>query len=525
MSSRPFFVTTPIYYVNDAPHIGHAYTTVACDIAARFARLDGRETFFLTGTDEHGQKVARAAEKKGTDPQAFTDEVSQRFRRLVQGGENILHVSNNDFIRTTEERHKISAQELWKRLEAREMIYKSAYKGWYSVRDEAYYDESELVDGKAPTGAEVEWTEEESYFFRLGAMQDRLLDFYEAHPGFVNPKARFNEVISFVRGGKEKVPGALKDLSISRTAFSWGVPVPGDDTHVMYVWIDALMNYLSALGYPDDGAPLYRRFWHEESGAERVHVVGKDILRFHAVYWPAFLLAAELPVPDRIFAHGWWTVEGEKMSKSLGNVISPDELLEMYGADRTRYFLFREMPFGNDGNFSRTRAKELTDTELANKIGNLAQRSLSMLHKHFGGTLPDAGAEGEKEQALLQKAYDTRETYASAMRDLRFHDACGAIVQLAAAANEYIDGEAPWKSVKEEDKTPAARCLNTVAECVRCIALYLLPFTPDAAEKLLDVLNIPEDERLLASAGAAGALTSGHNTNPPAPPFPAIGRL
>jgi methionyl-tRNA synthetase len=506
-----YFLSTPIYYVNDAPHIGHAYTTVACDVMARFLRSDGKEVFFLTGTDEHGQKVERAASAKGTPPQEFTDQTSERFRRLVRTGENLLNVSNDDFIRTTEARHKKAAQALWTRLEERGYLYKGKYAGWYSVRDEAYYDESELVEGKAPTGAEVEWTEEESYFFRLSAMQEPLLEHYARHPGFVLPQARLNEAAGFVRGG-------LSDLSVSRSAFSWGVPVPGDERHVMYVWIDALTNYLTALGFPDESAPLYAKFWGGE-GADRTHVVGKDILRFHAVYWPAMLMAAGLPLPERIVAHGWWTVEGVKMSKSLGNVVSPDELLEKYGLDRARYFLLREMPFGSDGNFSRDRLLETANAELSNKIGNLAQRSLSMVAKHFDGRIPSPPQGDAAADAVLAHAYGTADAVRAAMRDYAFHKALAAVVALANAANEYFDAKAPWGLVKT-DRTAGGEALYVAAECVRCLALYLLPFTPDAAGKLLDILRIPPERRLLAFASPEGALKEGEGIETPYAAFP-----
>jgi methionyl-tRNA synthetase len=343
-----YYITTPIYYVNDKPHLGHAYTSVACDAIARYMRLDGMEVKFLTGTDEHGQKVEKSAAAAGVPPQAFVDEVSEHFREMA----HTLNLTNDDFIRTTEPRHKEAAQALWKKLEAAGDIYLGGYAGWYATRDEAFYQESELVNGKAPTGADVEWVEEPSYFFRLSKYQQPLLDFYAANPDFILPESRRNEVLSFVKGG-------LKDLSISRTTFNWGIPVPGDEKHIMYVWLDALTNYWTAA----DGK------WPAD-----LHMVGKDILRFHAVYWPAFLMSAKLALPKRVFAHGWWTIEGEKMSKSLGNVVAPAHLVEKYGLDQTRYFLLREVPFGSDGNFSRQSMFERINADLANNIGNLAQQ-------------------------------------------------------------------------------------------------------------------------------------------------------
>ena len=392
-ASGAFYVTTPIYYVNDSPHIGHAYTTLACDALARFMRLDGRAVHFLTGTDEHGQKVEKAAADAGLDPQTFTDRVSQRFRDLAAA----MNCSNDDFIRTTEERHKRSVAALWERLVASGDIYLGKYAGWYSVRDEAFYAESELVGGAAPTGAPVEWVEEPSYFFRLSAWQDRLLEFYRERPDFVLPATRMNEVTSFVKGG-------LQDLSVSRTTFAWGIPVPGDPAHVMYVWLDALANYISALGFPDTEGELYRTFW-----PANFHVVGKDILRFHAVYWPAFLMSAGLEPPKQVFAHGWWTVEGQKMSKSLGNVVSPASLIEKYGLDQTRYFLLREIAFGSDGDFSNAAMVRRINHDLANDYGNLAQRVLSMIAKNCGGVVPEPGPLTDADVAL-----STRRTPCSA---------------------------------------------------------------------------------------------------------------
>ncbi len=366
MPDKNFYITTPIYYVNDSPHIGHAYTTIACDVMARFKRLDGYNVKFLTGTDEHGQKVDKAAALAGIDPQAFTDEVSLRFRNLVNSGENLLNISNDDFIRTTQSRHKLAAQALWQLMLDRGHIYLDNYEGWYSVRDEAYYQEAELEEknGKklAPSGAEVEWVKEESYFFNLSQWQKPLCDFYEANPNFVVPESRYNEVKNFVRGGKELNLGALKDLSISRTTFNWGIPVPGNPKHVMYVWIDALTNYLTAIGFPDVNSDEFKKFWTPGENSP-IHVVGKDIIRFHAVYWPAFLMAANLPLPAKIVAHGWWTIEGEKMSKSVGNVVAPKDLITEFGLDQTRYFLMREVPFGNDGNFSKAAMAERLNSD------------------------------------------------------------------------------------------------------------------------------------------------------------------
>jgi len=511
MPRSSYYVTTPIYYVNDKPHLGHAYTSVACDVLARFMRLSGRETFFLTGTDEHGQKVEKSAAQAGVPPQAFVDEVSEHFRELSQ----VLNIHNDDFIRTTEARHVNAAQALWRKLMDKGEIYLGSYAGWYSVRDEAFYAESELVDGKAPSGAEVEWVEEPSYFFRLSAWGERLLAFYEQNPEFILPAARRNEVVRFVEGG-------LRDLSVSRTTFQWGVPVPGDDAHIMYVWLDALTNYLSALGYPDTEHTAYQTFW-----PANLHMVGKDILRFHAVYWPAFLMAAELEPPQRVFAHGWWTIEGEKMSKSLGNVVSPGHLVEKYGLDQTRYFLMRDVIFGNDGNFSREGLMYRLNSELANNIGNLAQRTLSMIHKNCGGQVPDPKPAGSRPQdAQIRELVQVTmpETPAAVMASMErcgFSEVLGNIVSMASCANEYIDREAPWKQKKDAPEQMAAT-LYHLAEAIRCIALMLQPFVPDSAARLLDQLAVPQNERMFSHLSPDYALTPGTSLPRPEPVFPRI---
>ncbi len=476
-----YYVTTPIYYVNDSPHIGHAYTTLACDVLARFMRLDGKEVRFLTGTDEHGQKVEKAAEAAGVGPQAFTDEVSQRFRDLAQA----MNFSHDDFIRTTEARHVRAVQALWTKLIDAGEIYAGTYAGWYSVRDEAFYAESELVDGKAPSGAPVEWVEEPSYFFRLSAWQDRLLEHYRTHPDFILPESRRNEVMRFVEGG-------LQDLSVSRTSFAWGIQVPNDPAHVVYVWLDALTNYVSAVGYPDVDGDDYRRFWPAD-----LHMVGKDILRFHAVYWPAFLMAAGLEPPRRVFAHGWWTNEGQKISKSLGNVIDPHALIAQYGLDATRYFLLREVPFGADGDFSHRAMVQRMNADLANDYGNLAQRSLSMIAKNCGGTVPEPGKLAAPDQALI----DAAAALAGRVRDhlalQQFHKALEAIWEVVGEANRYVDAQAPW-TLRKTDPARMATVLYTLAETVRRLALLTQPFMPAASARLLDQLAVPEAARLVA---------------------------
>jgi len=483
---KPFYITTPIYYVNDSPHLGHAYTSVACDALARFMRLDGRNVMFLTGTDEHGQKVAKSARDAGLAPQEFCDRVSQNFRAMTK----LMGISNDQFIRTTEERHVKACQALWRELEKRGEIYLGRFKGWYSVRDEAFYEESELVGGKAPTGAEVEWVEEENYFFKLSAWQDRLLAYYETHPDFIAPKSRRNEVVSFVKGG-------LNDLSVSRTSFDWGVPVPGNPKHVMYVWLDALTNYLTAVGYPDTNVAAYKTFWPAD-----IHVVGKDIVRFHCVYWPAFLMAAGLDVPKRVFAHGWWTVEGQKMSKSLGNFIAPQQLVEQYGVDAVRYFMLRELPFGADGDFSRRAVVGRINGDLANDFGNLAQRVLSMVQSYCGGKLPEPGAFKAADENLLASARGLLAKLRMEMAEPAFHRALETVWQVVGAANRYVDEQAPW-ALRKTDTARLGTVLYTLAETIRHLAILAQPFVPEAAAKLLDQLSLPPDRRDFAALAAA----------------------
>ncbi len=394
-----YYLTTPIFYVNDAPHIGHAYTCVAADALARFMRLDGRRVHFLTGTDEHGQKVEKSAQAAGLDAQAFCDRVSQNFRDMTR----LMNISNDDFIRTTEPRHVRACQALWQAIasrrspKGRDNIYLGKYAGWYAVRDEAFYGEDELTiaaDGKkrAKSGAEVEWVEEPSYFFRLSDWGDWLLEHFERHPAAIAPPARRNEVLSFIKSG-------LLDLSISRTTFAWGVPVPDDPKHVMYVWFDALINYITSVRYPDTESAAFRTFWPAD-----LHLVGKDIVRFHSVYWPAFLEAAGVAPQRRTFAHGFWTVEGEKMSKSVGNVIPPQQLVEQYGVDAVRYFMLRELPFGSDGDFSHRAMVNRINADLANGLGNLAQRVLTLIIRNCAAQVPPPGALTDKDRSLLALA-------------------------------------------------------------------------------------------------------------------------
>ena len=498
-----YYLTTPIYYVNDKPHIGHAYTTLACDVLARFKRLDGFDVMFLTGTDEHGQKVQKSAEDKGIDPKAFTDEVSQNFRDLTAA----LNFTNDDFIRTTEPRHYAACQQLWQKLIDNGAIYLGSYAGWYAVRDEAFYAESEIVDGKGPSGAPVEWVEEPSYFFRLSAFEEKLLAHYDANPDFVAPKSRFNEVRSFVSGG-------LNDLSVSRASFSWGVPVPGDDAHVMYVWLDALTNYMTAAGYAQpDGEASYARRWPAD-----LHMVGKDILRFHAVYWPAFLMAADLPLPKRVFAHGWWTNEGQKISKSLGNVIDPLQIADTYGLDQMRYFLLREVPFGNDGDFSHQAIVHRMNGDLANDLGNLSQRVLSMIFKNCDATMPAAPAELLDADNTLLAAVDGLLDLQRQHYDRQaFHEALKVVWDVVGDANRYVDEMAPW-ALRKTDPARMGDVLWVLAETLRQVAILIQPVMPEAAANMLDQLGVDQHQRGFEHLGAR--LAGGQALEKPQPVFP-----
>ena len=489
------YVTTPIYYVNDKPHVGHAYTSVAADVLARWWRLTGHEVFFLTGTDEHGQKVEKAARDAGMEPQAFTDQVSQHFRDLTA----TLGLSNDDFIRTTEARHKAACSALWEALARRDEIYLGHYEGWYAVRDEAFYGPDELTerDGVkyAPSGAPVEWVREPSYFFRLSKWLPELLRRFDLPEGHaeridVQPEARRNEVRAFVQQGLKDFadrPEKL-DLSISRTSFTWGVKVPGDEAHVMYVWLDALTNYITVAGYPDANAERWS-FWPAD-----VHFVGKDIVRFHAIYWPAFLMAAGIAPAKRIFAHGWWTVEGQKMSKSLGNAIDPVALVEEYGLDPLRYFLLREVPFGADGDFSRKALANRLNGELADALGNLANRTLSLIQRNCEGKLPAEAAITSADQGLLNLLTSLQATVGGNLADQKFHIALEEIFRVVRAANAYITEQAPW-ALKKTDPARMEEVLRHLHTVLRRVATMLQPFMPTTMNALLDQLGVPKDAR------------------------------
>jgi len=505
--SNRFFISTAISYPNGVPHLGHAYELIAADAIARFMRLDGREVFFLTGTDEHGLKMVQTAEREGIPVRDLADRNAARFRAMGQA----LLASNDDFIRTTEARHYASCQEIWRRMEANGDIYLSKYSGWYSVRDEAFYGEDETrVEGdkrfSISTGTPVEWVEEESYFFRLSKYQQPLLDWYAAHPDFIGPDTRKNEVVSFVSRG-------LTDLSVSRKTFTWGVPVPGAPDHVMYVWVDALTNYITACGFPDEGAERMK-FWPAS-----LHLIGKDIVRFHTVYWPAFLMSAGLPLPERVFCHGFLTNRGEKMSKSLGNVLEPIAMSEQYGVDAFRYFFLREISFGQDGTYSHEAIVGRLNADLANDLGNLAQRSLSMVNKNCEGRVPAKGPLTPEDDALLASAYALREEARVAMGDFALHTILNAIWRVVGDTNRYFAAQAPW-GLKKTDPARMETVLWVTAEVLRVVGLLTQPFIPLASAKLLDLLAVPAEARDFAAAEAGFALKSGKELPAPSALFP-----
>jgi len=497
MTADRFYITTAIPYANGAPHIGHAYERIATDAIARFMRLDGRDVLFVTGMDEHGLKMQQAAAKAGLTPQGLADQVAEQFAAM---GERLNAVAD-DIVRTTQVRHKRASQALWEAMKASGDIYLSKYSGWYSVRDEAYFGEDEITEAPggvrlAPSGAPVERVEEESYFFRLSAYGERLLAHYEAHPDFITPETYRNEIVAFVKRG-------LNDLSISRTTFDWGIPVPGDPRHVMYVWVDALTNYITATGYPDAGPRA--KFWPADA-----HVIGKDITRFHAIYWPALLMSAGQAVPKQIVVHGFLFNRGEKMSKSVGNVVDPMALADLYGVDQLRYFLLRDVPFGQDGSYSHEAIVSRTNADLANDLGNLAQRSLSMIAKNRGGRAPDwRGAEGGEAESLLLAQADAMVGAARAhMGAFAIHLYLGVAFDVVAAANRYFAGQEPWRLAKAE---PArmARILYVTGEVLRQVAILLLPVMPASMERLLDLLAVPADERSFKALGGDGRIENG----------------
>ena len=506
---QKFYITTAISYPNGEPHLGHAYEAIATDAIARFERLDGKDVYFLTGTDEHGLKMKQTAQKEGLAPLALADRNSQRFRDL----DAALDISNDDFIRTTEPRHYRSSEQIWRRMKSAMNgdIFKKKYAGWYSVRDEAFYAEKETTVGSdgvrvGGQGTPVEWFEEETFFFRLSAYQEKLLAHYEANPDFILPRERRNEVISFVKGG-------LEDLSISRTTLDWGIPVPDAPQHVMYVWVDALTNYVTGVGFPDETSPLWR-YWPAD-----VHVIGKDILRFHAVYWPAFLMSAGLELPRRIFSHGFVLNRGEKMSKSVGNVEDPFNLIEVYGADQLRYFFLREVVFGQDGNYTPEAIANRINADLANDLGNLAQRSLAMIAKNCGGKVPEPGALADADKAILAAADALYGKAREAMDRQGLKQYLDAVWGVVADANRYFAAEEPWAKGKT-DPARMGTILYVTAEVVRQVAILAQPATPVGAGKLLDLLGQGGDARGFASLGEAGRLRPGTVLPAPAGVFP-----
>jgi methionyl-tRNA synthetase len=504
-----FYITTAISYPNGPPHIGHAYEVVATDAIARFQRLDGYDVYFLTGTDEHGQKMQQTAAKEGLTARELRDRNVPRFEAMVER----LNCSNDDFIHTTEERHHRASIAIWEKMEAAGDIYLDKYAGWYSVRDEAYYaeDETHVNEHKVrlatKTGTPVEWVEEESYFFKLSAYQQKLLDLYASVPDFVLPKERLNEVASFVRGG-------LQDLSISRTTFDWGVKVPGNPKHIMYVWVDALTNYITGVGYPDVDSDKFKRYWPAS-----LHVIGKDIVRFHAVYWPAFLMSAGVAVPKRIFSHGFLFNRGEKMSKSVGNVIDPFTLTETYGVDQFRYFFLREVPFGQDGNYSHEAIVNRINADLANDLGNLAQRSLSMVGKAFGGVLPAPGELTEADQTILAAADGMLGITREHMKTQQLHQVLNAVWSVVADANRYFASEAPWGHAKTNPQRQGT-ILYVTAEVLRQVSILAQPFVPASANKLLDLLGVGPEERTFSALEGGKRIKPGVTLPPPAPVFP-----
>lgn len=507
-ASRPkYYLTTAIDYPNGRPHVGHAYEKIATDCLARFKRLDGYDVHFVTGTDEHGLKMLQTATREGLTPQELTDRNTAVFKEM----DALLGVAYDDFIRTTEPRHHRSVQEIWRRMEANGDIYKATYAGWYSVRDEAYYTEAETEVGpdgvRRSTGTQtpVEWTEEESYFFRLSAYQDRLLAHYESNPDFIGPQARKNEVISFVKGG-------LEDLSVSRTTFDWGIPVPDAPGHVMYVWVDALTNYISATGFPDEASETYKKWWPAD-----LHVIGKDIIRFHAVYWPAFLMAAKLPLPSRVFAHGFIFNRGEKMSKSVGNVVDPFSLAKAYGVDPVRFFFLREIPFGQDGSYSHEAIVARMNADLANDLGNLAQRSLSMVAKNCGGKVPTPGPLSEADTTILAAADALLATSRAAYDVQEINKSLDAIWAVVADANRYFTAQEPW-ALRKTDFARMETVLWVTLELLRKVALLVQPVMPTSGAKLLDILGQGAGARDFSAFGTA--IVAGTDLPAPTPVFP-----
>ena len=493
---KNYYITTPIYYPSAKPHMGHAYTSIIADFFARFKRMDGYNVHFLTGTDEHGLKIQRASEKKNIEPLKFCDEISKTFRDLS----TILNLSNTDFIRTTETRHKKTVQHLWTELEKNDDIYLSKYSGWYSVSDEAFYNEDEIIDKDGvkmsiASSSSVEWIEEESYFFRLSKWQNKLLEYYESNPKFISPNSRRNEVISFVKGG-------LKDLSISRKTFSWGIKVPNNDDHVIYVWLDALTNYISALNYPDVNDNLFKNFWPAS-----VHLIGKDILRFHAVYWPAFLMAAKIQLPKKIYGHGWILSGEEKMSKSKGNILDPLDIINTYGLDPLRYYLIKEVSFGNDGSISQNRLEDCINSDLANNYGNLCQRVTAFVEKNCSSKIPFIEKFHDDDLVILNKFTENLTTLRNEIDEQNLNFYINFIINALFEANKYFNDQEPWK--KKDDEKRLNTIIYTSLELIRKISFMLYPIIPDTIEKALTIFNLKISDISFQSIGLHDYLKSG----------------
>ena len=497
---KNYYITTPIYYPSAKPHMGHAYSSIIADFFARFKRIDGYKVYFLTGTDEHGLKIQRAAEKKGVEPLAFCDEISKTFKNLSK----TLNLTNNDFIRTTESRHKKSVQYLWEELKKNDDIYLSKYSGWYSVSDEAFYNEDEIEDldnkkvaisSKSP----VEWVDEESYFFRLSKWEKPLLEFYEKNPDFISPASRKNEVISFVKSG-------LKDLSVSRKSFSWGIKVPNDNEHVIYVWLDALTNYISALNYPNKDDELYKKFWPAS-----VHLIGKDILRFHAIYWPAFLLAAKITPPKKVYGHGWILSNEEKMSKSKGNILDPLEIIKQYGLDPLRYYLIKEVSFGNDGNISQERLEDCINSDLANNFGNLCQRVSAFVIKNCDSKVPEKIKFENDDIKILDEYSQNLDKLRSEIDNQNINYYIDYIVNRLFEANKYFNDQEPWK--KKDDKIRLNTIVYTTLEIVRKVTFLLYPIIPQSSLKALKIFNLEEKDVIFETIGNNEFLKKGSAIN------------
>ena len=487
MSDNNFYITTPIYYPSGNPHMGHAYSSIVADVFARFKRLEGKNVYFLTGTDEHGLKIQREAEKQNKDTKIFCEEVSSKFKNLTK----ILDLSINDFIRTTEQRHHDSVKSIWNRLVDSGDIYLSKYAGWYSVSDEAYYTEDEIINENGKkiskvSGSAVDWFEEESYFFKLSAWQEKLLKHYEENPDFILPKSRNNEITQFVKSG-------LNDLSVSRTSFKWGVQVPNNKKHIVYVWLDALTNYISALNFPDTNDRLYKNFW-----PANIHIIGKDILRFHAVYWPAFLMAAKLPLPLKIYGHGWILSEDKKMSKSIGNILDPLEIIDKYGIDQLRYYLIKEVSLGNDGNISMENLKNCINNDLANNFGNLCQRVFSFLERNCSGKIPKPTKLEKIDLDLINNLTDNVDELIADMNKQDLNNYLKKVIEFSFSANKYFNDLEPWV-LKKTNIDRMNNILYTIITQIKNISILLSPIIPISSEKILDIMNLKKEDSLLES--------------------------